>query len=152
MINQVSPTRTTLDSFVLVHRTLIDGGRRLAAALKHQTDGSDLPGLARLWKFYESGLVEHHHGEGAVVFPLVAERDPDFSRLETEMADEHAEIDARLADAGRAIEAAVSTQSPAHRRSAASAVDELSSVLADHLEREERFVLPASWQRSRSRR
>jgi iron-sulfur cluster repair protein YtfE (RIC family) len=142
MTLDIVPHRSAVDGFVLVHRTLIDTGQRVAAVLHRSSDGREMPGLARVWTFYRAGLAEHHEGETEVVFPLVAGRDPEFAELESSMAREHAEIDALLGVANRAIDAAVLDRTPASRRSAAEAVDALVSSLDDHLAREELLVVP----------
>jgi hemerythrin-like domain-containing protein len=142
MALDIIPERAVMDGFVLVHRTLLDGGQRLGEVLHRPSDGRDLAALARLWDFYRSGLEEHHAGERDVVFPLVAERDPDFVELESSMAREHADVDALLGAADRAVDVAVSDRTPAGRRSAAQAVDALVSCLREHLEREEVLVIP----------
>jgi hemerythrin-like domain-containing protein len=142
MALNIIPDRTVMDGFVLVHRTLLDGGHRLAEVLHRPSDGRDVAALARVWDFYRSGLEEHHAGERDVVFPLVAERDPQFVELELSMAQEHADIDALLHVADRAVAIAVSDRTLTSRRSAAEAVDALVGCLAEHLEREERLAIP----------
>lgn len=142
MFIETAPARSTIDGFILVHRTLLEGGRLLATALHRPSEGSDLSGVARLWGFYRSGLAEHHEGEGHVVFPLVAARDVEFGVLESSMANEHAEVDALLSRADQAIHDAMSAPTAERRRSAARAVDALVDCLARHLEHEELIVLP----------
>jgi hemerythrin-like domain-containing protein len=142
MTVDTAPHRSAMDGFVLVHRTLIDGGHRLTEVLQRPSNGRELPGLARLWSFYRAGLTDHHEGESEVVFPLVTERDPAFAALEASMAHEHDDIDARLSVADAAMGAAMVDATSASRRAAAEALDALVSSLEGHLEREERLVLP----------
>jgi len=56
MTLHTAPPRTASDGFVLVHRTLIDTGQRLALALRLSGDDRDLPGLVEIWNFYRAGL------------------------------------------------------------------------------------------------
>lgn len=142
MTLDITQPRTASDGFVLVHRTLIDTGQRLATALQRPSDGRDLPGLAEVWRFYRAGLAEHHEGETEVIFPLVTERDATFAELEASMAGEHAELDVLLAVADVAVDDALATRTPASRAAAGSAVDALVGALDRHLDREEALALP----------
>ncbi|MFT3855466.1 MAG: hemerythrin domain-containing protein [Ilumatobacteraceae bacterium] len=142
MTLDIVPCRSVTDGFVLVHRTLVDTGQRIAAALRRAGDGRDLRGLAEAWQLYRAGLAEHHEGETDVVFPLVSQRDPTFAELESSMAHEHAVIDDLLRAADRAVDAAVSDRTAAACRSATAAVEALIGTLDEHLAREELVVLP----------
>ena len=142
MTLHTAPPRTASDGFVLVHRTLIDTGQRLALALRLSADDRDLPGLVEIWNFYRAGLAEHHEGETQVIFPLVTQRDATFAELEASMAGEHAELDGLLAVADRAIAATASDPTPVSRASAADAVGGLVDALDGHLRREEDLVIP----------
>jgi hemerythrin-like domain-containing protein len=142
MTLDIAPRRSATDGFVLVHRTLLDTGQRIAAVLHRTADGRDMSALAQVWNLYRAGLAEHHHGETDVVFPLVAERDHAFAGLESSMAHEHAAIDDLLGIADRAIAAATSQGTPATRRLAAHAVAAVVGALDDHLAHEEGVVLP----------
>ncbi len=138
----IATERTVSDGFVLVHRTLINTGRRLTTVLRRSCEPLDLSGLAGVWSFYCAGLAEHHEGETQVIFPLVTERDATFAQLEASMAGDHAELDGLLAAAQRAVEAALSNCTSAERGAAADAVAALVGALDAHLGREEALVLP----------
>jgi hypothetical protein len=135
--------RSTLDGFVLVHRTLGATGWQLAAALRRAPTSRTAATLGRLWGFYAAGLRDHHEGESEVIFPLVAARDRGFAEVEQAMQHQHDDVDALLDVAARAFVTAVAVTTQASFDAAAGAVEDLTHALETHLRQEELLALPA---------
>jgi iron-sulfur cluster repair protein YtfE (RIC family) len=132
-----------LNGFLLVHATLRKGGHDLLDATARYGDGGrDAAPLGRLWGFYARGLRQHHQGEDAVIFPLVAQRQPDFADIEAELAREHHTVDELLAAADAAVTRLVATPDAARARDAQQRLTELTQVLDAHLAHEERAAFP----------
>lgn len=139
----IQEQRSALDGFVLVHRTLSETGRQLAAALHRPPTLGTAAALRRLWGFYAAGLREHHEGESQVIFPLVTARDSGFADLEAAMQHEHDDVDIQLDAAERAVVTAAADPTETSFAAAARAVEALNGALRVHLEHEELHVLPA---------
>jgi hemerythrin-like domain-containing protein len=132
-----------LNGVLIVHATLRKGGANLqAAAGRVGEPGVDTATVVKLWEFYARGLRHHHEGEDDVIFPLTAERQPDFRDIESDMRREHDAIDVALEQADAAFAALKASGSAADAERAAEAMGALNETLAAHLAHEEADAIP----------
>ena len=91
-------------------------------------------------------LEVHHEGEDELLFPILLERDPDDAARIAEIAGQHTEVIAALADAHRAVDAFGATPGGETRQAAASALTALGAGLVPHLDDEESVIVPLAAQ------
>jgi len=104
----------------------------------------DAERVALIANYYEnilSFLEAHHDGEEKLVFPLLRERCTASAALIDDMAEQHEEAIALLEEARSSLEAWPSGDAAA-QKAAADRLDALCSHLGEHLDDEEKNVLP----------
>ncbi|MHA3700544.1 hemerythrin domain-containing protein [Jatrophihabitans sp. YIM 134969] len=89
-------------------------------------------------------LLHHHHaGEDELLWPLLVERVPPSVRAVVDQAEaQHADIDAALTDVRSELGPWVAGPDPAGGERLAGHLDKLHTVLREHLDLEERALLP----------
>lgn len=120
---------------------MVRDAARLARAVA-TSPVADGPALRAWWDHYELEIEHHHTREDELVFPLVAERDPDFTPDEL-MAD-HAVLDLHMGTVRGGLEdLATGAREPAEvRTDLVHQVGAFAVHLDDHLAREEHVVFP----------
>lgn len=93
-----------------------------------------------------SGLHLHHTSEDDLLWPLLEERAPKSTELLGRMQSQHAGIDDRIARIGSVLDRWEHEARPAVAREAAGRFDELFELGREHLDEEERSVLPLAAQ------
>jgi len=101
------------------------------------------------------GLHHHHHGEDELLWPKLLERSAPDAELVELMEAQHARVSAALDGVDALIAPWQSTADPEAGASLASAIEDMSAALAEHLDQEEAQILPlaeqhlsvAEWQR-----
>ncbi len=104
----------------------------------------DAERVALIANYYEnilSFLEAHHDGEEKLVFPLLRERCTASAALIDDMAEQHEEAIALLEEARSSL-AAWPSGDAAAQKAAADRLDALCSHLGEHLDDEEKNVLP----------
>ena len=88
-----------------------------------------------------AGVHIHHTGEDDHLWPLLLDRVQDDPALVQRMEDQHEQVDARVQQIST-LNAAFADDPAGSAESLAAAVEELSAVLFEHLDDEERHILP----------
>ena len=88
------------------------------------------------------GLEMHHTGEDALLWPLLLERAAPSADLIHRMEGQHHRVEELLAQIGEALPRWEAEARPAVSEEVASACDALRVALLEHLDDEERFILP----------
>jgi hypothetical protein len=104
-------------------------------AVAGRLDGSAPPAVLAGWDGFRSQLENHHAAEDDDLWPMLRPQlsDPAELAVVDEMVEEHRHIPAALADVDTALRSGGDLMTP---------VERLSTVVRDHLEHEEREVLP----------
>lgn len=87
-------------------------------------------------------LVDHHHGEDVLIWPLLAERTALPADLEARMNAQHAEVHAAIDRVRVLVDRWVERADTATRDELAAVAEPLAQTLRDHLEAEENEILP----------
>jgi hypothetical protein len=121
--------------FLLAHRALRRDFHRLAEVLA--APGATTARLADAFAVSTQMLLLHHQAEDDLVWPLLRERRPDLAAEVDALEAEHHELDALL----DAISTPIGSGGPA--ATAAPIAARLAQRITDHLDREEREIVPA---------
>lgn len=114
-------------------RAVADGDRQRAAIV------ADHIGLL------DTALHGHHYGEDQVLWPLLLERCPaDLAPAVHRMQEDHHRVDGLSSELTRTLTAWRANADANDRAAAAGILDQLVSVLREHLGTEERLVMPWS--------
>src|SRR5918994_6330118 len=98
--------------------------------------------LARHARMCLQGLHLHHTGEDELLWPLLLERCPPDAELVHRMEAQHEQVERLTGLLGPALDRWEVEARPAVAEEVASTVDALRTVLLEHLEEEEREILP----------
>jgi iron-sulfur cluster repair protein YtfE (RIC family) len=130
-----------LAAYAAIHDAMVRDAARLARAVA-TSPVEDGPALRAWWDHYELEIEHHHTREDELVFPLVAERDTDFTSGEL-MAD-HAVLDLHMGLVrGSLDELATGARELAEvRTDLVRQVGAFAHHLDAHLGREEQVVFP----------
>ena len=90
--------------------------------------------LREEWAFYRNALHGHHEKEDQDIFPHVRGEHPDLASILAQLSSDHAKIDPLLERGDRAF--------AAEPGDAAAVIAELTTLLDDHLDREEASIVP----------
>ncbi|HTR69511.1 MAG TPA: hemerythrin domain-containing protein [Mycobacteriales bacterium] len=127
---------------VAVHRVFRDT-LAAAPALINAPAAQESERAALLANYYSnivSFLEVHHEGEDELLYPLLRDRVPDDVQAIEEIAAQHAEVEGLVAASRTAL--AAWSADPAAGADAAQALRNLVEGLTEHLDDEERAVLP----------
>src|SRR4051795_8967983 len=94
-----------LRRFHLAHlalRTHADDICRALAALR-PGESEKAAAIGRLWMIYEAAMRGHDVSESALSWPIVAERDPAFVEIQTDMDKQHQVVDEQARNASAAL-------------------------------------------------
>jgi iron-sulfur cluster repair protein YtfE (RIC family) len=130
-----------LAAYAAIHDAMVRDAHRLAGAVANAPIEVG-PGLLAWWDRYEEEIEHHHTREDDLVFPLVADRDADFTSGELQA--DHAVLDLHMGLVRGSLEAlATGSQELAEVRTAlVRQVGAFAHHLDDHLGREEHVVFP----------
>jgi iron-sulfur cluster repair protein YtfE (RIC family) len=130
-----------LAAYAAIHDAMVRDAGRLARVVASAPIEVG-PGLLAWWDRYEEEIEHHHTREDELVFPLVAERDADFTSGELQA--DHSVLDLHLGLVRASLEAlATGSQELAEvRTDLVRQVGAFAFHLDEHLGREEHVVFP----------
>jgi hemerythrin-like domain-containing protein len=135
--------RPDVSDMFAVHQALRDT-LSCAPQLINKIDATDLKRVDLITNFYDnvlSFLHVHHDGEEKLIFPLLRDRCPEELSVIEQMLGQHANVTDLLGWSGQALAAWADGDTTAQTR-AATNLSELGAELYQHLDDEEREVLP----------
>jgi hemerythrin-like domain-containing protein len=135
--------RPDVSDMFAVHQALRDT-LSCAPQLVNKVDAADLKRVDLITNFYDnvlSFLHIHHDGEERLIFPILRDRCPEELNVIEQMLGQHANVTDLLGRSGQALTAWADGDITA-QTSAATNLSELGAVLYQHLDDEEREVLP----------
>ncbi|MFD0568436.1 hemerythrin domain-containing protein [Kitasatospora gansuensis] len=129
---------------VVIHRGLRREARLLAELTAAVTPGDTARArtLADHFRDYRLGLHNHHHGEDELLWPLLLSRVDLEADLVLRMEQQHERVAASLVAAEAAFLAWEPTAGASERDVLVAALTEHRAVLTEHLDDEERELLP----------
>jgi iron-sulfur cluster repair protein YtfE (RIC family) len=135
-----------LAGYAAIHDAMVRDAARLARAVASAPLEMG-PAMRAWWDLYEANIEHHHVREDELVFPVVAERDADFTSAEL-MAD-HAVLDLHMGLVRGSLDELVSGQRELAlvRTDLVRQVGAFAHHLDDHLGREEHVVFPVLTER-----
>jgi hemerythrin-like domain-containing protein len=141
------PERALVDvrDMIVVHTALLREFRLLPAAVRHTPPGDRkrVAAVAHHLRFLSELLHHHHAGEDALLWPKLRERTTEASsRLIDRVEAQHIDIDVALRRVGAACDDWADKPDAARREELAVRLSALHEVLRDHLDLEERALLP----------
>jgi hemerythrin-like domain-containing protein len=142
MTTESMPAPDTTD-MLAVHRVFRDT-LAAAPALVNAPEATDADRVDLLKNFYDNVLnflAVHHHGEDLLVFPLLRERVPDQLELINHVAGQHHDVDDHVMASTEALAAWTPGDAAAQAR-VGDALQALGKAMVDHLDQEERDLLP----------
>lgn len=134
-------TAPDLTFYRVVHRAIRQGTTALAenAAAVETIDPDRRAAFARYWKGYAGEVLHHHSVEDDIFFPALVERVPVAAELIHRTDEDHAHLDELMA----AIEASVrEVRAGRTAPQLVALTGELDRHMADHLDFEDRDILP----------
>ena len=116
---------------------------RFDSALARFPDGdrARAEGLGRAWDNFDFQLTKHHEGEHEIAWPALARVGVTQQTID-QMDAEHEVMAERLSAARASMTALRTTPTAANAQTARTAMDELRTVTAEHLDHEERELEP----------
>jgi hemerythrin-like domain-containing protein len=136
-------SRPDVSDMFAVHQALRDT-LSCAPQLVDKVDATDLRRVDLITNFYDnilSFLHVHHDGEESLIFPLLRDRCPEELGMIEQMLGQHANVTELLAESGQTLTAWADGDMAAQTL-AATNLGELGAELYQHLDDEEREVLP----------
>jgi hemerythrin-like domain-containing protein len=134
-------TAPDLTFYRVVHRAIRQSATALAetAVVLETADPDRRAAFARYWKGYAGEVLHHHSVEDDIFFPALVERVPVAAELIRRTDEDHAHLDELMA----AIEASVGEMRAGRMAPELVALTrELDQHMADHLDFEDRDILP----------
>jgi hemerythrin-like domain-containing protein len=144
MTDTASAPLTDVHDMVVVHRVFRREFRLLPALVRAVAPGDTaraavVAGHARM---ILTGLHLHHTGEDELLWPKLLERCPPDAGLVHRMEAQHARVEAAIEHLGPALERWEAEARPAVSEEVASGLETLGAALLEHLDDEEREILP----------
>jgi len=143
MSQVTTPARAGADTsdYAVIHRAIRSGGHALAAAAETITiaDRRRLDAFVRYWQGHAGEILAHHGVEDSIFFPALRQREPFAAAVLDDLDREHLELD-RLMD--ECSEAIGRVAAGASSKAAVAALRRLADVMDDHLDVEDREVVP----------
>ncbi|MFJ8039233.1 hemerythrin domain-containing protein [Kitasatospora sp. NPDC096147] len=129
---------------VVIHRGLRREARLLAELIAAVAPGDTTRAavLAAHFRDYRLGLHNHHHGEDELLWPVLLTRVDLEAEVVLRMEAQHERVAATLAAAELVLPSWVSTAGEAERDRLVAVLTEHLAVLVEHLDAEERELLP----------
>ncbi|MEW1951904.1 hemerythrin domain-containing protein [Terrabacter sp. NPDC080008] len=136
--------RPWVHEMVIVHRAFRRETRLLPALVREVADGDveRAATLAKVLRLVLSGLEMHHTGEDAVLWPALLERAAPSTGLVETMQAQHHVIEDHLERVAHLLPAWQSAPTRARSVELADVLDRFAVDLAEHLDLEEREILP----------
>ena len=138
-----SDTYAPIDTsdYVAVHRGIRSAGYAIATAAEtlRADDHDRMDAFVRYWMGHVSEILSHHGVEDTIFFPALRERAPETAEVLDRLDTEHHVLDRLMEECREAIEAVVTGAAP---DDAAGALHRLADVMDDHLDLEDRAVVP----------
>ena len=134
-----------LSAYHAIHHAMRVTSRQLHAALSGmvEPDPGRADAVRRWFAGFTGEVLVHHRVEDEVYFPALAFRVPTYCEHAAELADGHHRLDQLLAGLGDALRGLAGGRDwDRHRTDAAELAAELRDLLEDHLDLEDRDVLP----------
>jgi iron-sulfur cluster repair protein YtfE (RIC family) len=130
-----------LAAYAAIHDAMVRDAARLARAVA-TAPLEEGPALRAWWELFEEAIEHHHTREDDLVFPLVAERDADFTS--GELIADHAVLDVHMGLVRGGLEDLATGRHELGevRTDLVRQVGAFAHHLDDHLAREERIVFP----------
>lgn len=136
-------TRTGADTsdYAVIHRSIRGAGHALARAAEtlDPDDHDRMDAFVHYWQGHAGEILSHHGVEDDIFFPALRARAPEISGLLAELDAEHHELDRLMEECRERIEGVVTGDDPA---AAARRLHRLADVMDDHLDVEDREVVP----------
>ena len=144
MTTTANPALTDVHDMVVVHRVFRRELRLIPQLVRDVAPGDTararvLAGHARL---ILGGLDMHHTGEDDLLWPKLLERATPAADLIHRMEEQHERVHEALEALGPALDRWEAEARPAVAEEVASGVDALRTALLEHLDDEERHILP----------
>jgi hypothetical protein len=139
------PTKADTSDMAAVH-AVFRGAVDAAPKLIGEVADGDSSRAAVVASYYHNVLRlldVHHQGEDLLVTPLLADRSSaEDAKRAQEIANQHNDVHAPLAEAEAAVDQWAKNPDSASRARAVEAVQQLGAILVPHLDVEEEFVVP----------
>jgi hemerythrin-like domain-containing protein len=138
-----SDTYAPIDTsdYAAVHRGIRSAGYAIATAAEtlRADDHDRMDAFVRYWTGHVSEILSHHGVEDTIFFPALRERAPETADVLDRLDAEHHLLDRLMEECRQAIEAVVTGAAP---DDAARSLHRLADVMDDHLDLEDREVVP----------
>jgi hemerythrin-like domain-containing protein len=132
--------------YTAIHRSIRSAGYAVASAAEtlRADDHDRMDAFVRYWKGHVGEILSHHGVEDTIFFPALRERVPQMAAVLDQLDAEHHLLDRLMEESREAIEGVVVGDDPAR---AAELLHRLADVMDDHLDLEDREVVPqfARW-------
>lgn len=143
-MTETASTLTDVHDMVVVHRVFRREFRLLPELVRAVPAGGRaraavVAGHARM---ILTGLHLHHTGEDDLLWPTLLERCPPDAELVHRMEAQHARVEAAIEHLGPALDRWEAEARPAVSEEVASGLEQLGAALLEHLDDEERHILP----------
>jgi hemerythrin-like domain-containing protein len=138
----------TIDTtdYAAIHRSIRSAGYAIAAAAGtlRADDHDRMDAFVRYWTGHVGEILSHHGVEDTIFFPALRERAPETAAVLEQLDAEHHLLDRLMEESREAIEGVVVGDEPTR---AAQLLRRLADVMDDHLDLEDREVVPqfARW-------
>lgn len=148
MTSTTTTSLTGVRDMIVVHRAFRRELRLLPELVRgvRPGDAARARQVADATRMILKGLHLHHTGEDELLWPKLLERAAPDAALVARMEAQHGQVDRELALLGPALSRWEVEARPAVGEEVASALDAVRAVLLDHLDEEEREVLPLAAQ------
>jgi hemerythrin-like domain-containing protein len=136
--------RPWVHEMVIIHRAFRRETRLLPGLVREVADGDveRARTLAEVLRLVLAGLEMHHTGEDAVLWPALLERAAPSTGLVETMQAQHHGIEDHLERVGHLLPAWAAAPTRARSAELADVLDRFATDLAEHLDLEEREILP----------
>jgi hemerythrin-like domain-containing protein len=136
--------RPWVHEMVIIHRAFRRETRLLPGLVREVADGDveRARTLAEVLRLVLAGLEMHHSGEDAVLWPALLERAAPSTGLVETMQAQHHGIEDHLERVGHLLPAWAAAPTRARSAELADVLDRFATDLAEHLDLEEREILP----------
>lgn len=139
----INETVTDVDTsdHAIVHRSIRSAGHALAVAAEslRPDDHDRMDAFVSYWNGHAGEILVHHRIEDTIFFPALRSRAADRARVLDLLDAEHHGLDVLMERCRAAIEGVVTGDDPGQ---AAQLLDRLADLMDDHLDLEDREILP----------
>lgn len=138
--------RVDVRDMLVVHTALLREFRFAPAAVRRVADNDRRQArrVADHLRLVGNMLHHHHQGEDELLWPLLVERAPEHAAALADGEGQHEALDTALGDVAVLRDRWATDPSAGRREALAARLDTVSALLAEHLDHEERDVLPVA--------